>query len=183
MQSPSERSAVNPRVAKRSAPHVATENSEVVQERPKKWTRLPFEKSYVVAPNGCWEWVRGKFSHFGYGSFCKNGRAHYAHRVSYEMHRGEIPEGLEVCHRCDNPGCVNPEHLFLATHAENMRDARSKGRVARGDKIPRAVLNEEKVRLIRSMSHLSDEILGKMFGISAGGVWYVRTRKTWKHIA
>lgn len=75
----------------------------------------------------CWQWTASK-DRRGYGRFrlptCHIG----AHRIAYELTFGPIPEGLEVCHTCDNPGCVNPSHLVLGTHADNMRDSRDKGR-------------------------------------------------------
>jgi HNH endonuclease len=77
--------------------------------------------------NGCWLWVASHLPN-GYGRFNWNGRAGYAHRYAYEAAHGVIPDGMSICHTCDVRDCVNPDHLFAATHRENMRDMVSKGR-------------------------------------------------------
>ncbi len=81
----------------------------------------------VQKGDGCWEW-QGSRNKLGYGITSLRGRAIRAHRVSWEIVNGPIPDGLLVCHRCDNPACVRPDHLFLGTQIDNLRDMRTKGR-------------------------------------------------------
>ncbi len=90
-----------------------------------------FYGKYVVDDStGCWNWARGSFR-AGYGAIAHGKRTLKAHRVSYELHVGPIPAGMLVCHKCDNPRCVNPDHLFLGTVRDNALDMVSKGRAAR----------------------------------------------------
>lgn len=85
-----------------------------------------FEK--VDRSGDCWIW-NGSRDGKGYGSFYLEGRLHKAHRAAWMLLKGPIPDGIEACHRCDTPPCCNPDHIFLGTHAENMADARTKGRI------------------------------------------------------
>jgi len=86
-------------------------------------------KFEVNEETGCWEW-NGRINKGGYGKFTFNNKELTAHRVSYMLHKGEIPDGLHVCHTCDVRHCVNPDHLWLGTNADNMADKVKKGRFA-----------------------------------------------------
>lgn len=82
----------------------------------------------------CWEWAGGRNQGTGYGFFSVRSRTIGAHRAAWEVANGPIPAGIDVLHRCDNPPCVRPDHLFLGTHRDNMRDMRAKGRWSNGDR-------------------------------------------------
>ena len=91
------------------------------------WTKEERFWVKVVRGPDCWNWNGGKLVE-GYGRFVDRGKYVLAHRVSWEIHNGPIPEGLCVLHRCDNPPCTNPDHLFVGTHGDNARDRAAKGR-------------------------------------------------------
>ena len=139
-------------------------------------------RRFVDSSGDCWVWT-GSRNGFGYGQMSVNGRPRGAHRVSYEMHVGPIPKGMEVCHRCDNPPCVNPDHLFLGTHAENMADSLAKGRAARmlGEDASSAKLTAAQVDLIRRMSlgGMPNPAIARQFGVHTSTVWSAVVGKTW----
>lgn len=151
----------------------------------------------MFAPKHCIEWPRAKSS-AGYGQFRYAGRAVYAHRWMWVMCFGDIPDGMEVCHTCDNPACVNPAHLFLGTHAENMHDAAMKGRtssgdnhysrlhperVPRGDSHPHAKLNRElvsEIRKIHAEGGVEQSDLAARYGVCKATMHDVIHNKSWR---
>lgn len=127
-----------------------------------------------VTPSGCWEWQRGKnLKGYGHISIGRQRQA-YAHRVSYFVFNGPISEGMLVRHKCDNPSCVNPEHLEIGTQVDNMQDCKKRGRmsmppVARGVANHKTKLTEEQVAYIVN-SDKSNRELAEMFGVSQAAI-------------
>jgi HNH endonuclease len=121
-------------------------------------------------PDECWIWIGSQLPK-GYGTLsCGPQGNFYAHRVSYELHIGVIPRGQFVLHRCDNPPCVNPRHLFLGSHRDNMRDMVAKERSQKGTRNPRNKLSPNDVIEIRALYRsggVSMKALGERFGVSA----------------
>ena len=134
-------------------------------------------------PGGCWIWT-GATDAFGYGrvTLPRPRRPGLAHRAAYELWRGSIPSGLWVLHRCDNPKCVNPSHLFLGTPQDNVRDMTSKSRQARGAQNAAARLTSDDVSLILSSSE-AGTVLAAMFGVCASTINRVRRGETWAHLS
>lgn len=130
-------------------PLVKTDFSEEDQKR--FWMKVKMKSQ-----NDCWTWTAGR-NGSGYGAFKANGGQHAAHRVSYELSFGKIQEGLFICHRCDNPVCVNPRHLFVGTHKDNMKDMSTKGRSASGERHISRLHPERLARGDRHGSHLHPE--------------------------
>jgi hypothetical protein len=134
-------------------------------------------------PNsGCTLWLASTDTR-GYGRLEWNGKQRPAHRLAWEVVHGPVPDGLHVCHKCDVPSCVNPDHLFLGTNAENMADMKRKGRgrAPRGAENPSAKLTEEAVRAIRIDSRPATHI-AKDYGVSNVLVGHIKKRKAWKHV-
>ncbi len=130
----------------------------------------------------CWPWKRPAAA--GYGTFLANGKTHSAHRFAWMLAFGPIPEGMRVCHRCDNPPCCNPSHLFLGTQADNMHDRDAKGRtvIRRGEESAVAKLTRADVVQIRSISGVSQAEIGRRFGILQPQVSAIRLRRAWRHV-
>jgi hypothetical protein len=143
-----------------------------------------WEKVDVRSEAECWPWI-GSIDTRGYGTIGSDGGRPLmrAHRVSYEFAHGSIPDGLFVCHACDNRDCVNPNHLFAATQRENVRDMVRKGRrhSSAGDLNPSAKLKSDQVIAIRQDNRSSSEILAE-YEISISTLWAIRHRDTWRHL-
>lgn len=153
-----------------------------------------WQKVKVGEVDKCWEWQgsRGRtgygFTTWGERRIKRGSRSRRAaHRLSYIIHFGEIPEGLFVCHHCDNPPCCNPRHLFLGTNKDNMQDRHRKGRyntAEKGTDRYNSKLTPELVRYIRQKKSegMSDQNLSREIGVSRMAIWFVRTGKRWAHV-
>lgn len=130
----------------------------------------------------CWVW-QGYVSVRGYGQLTWMYRKHMAHRVSWEIHNGAIPDGLVVCHRCDNRRCVNPDHLFLGTSADNIADMVTKGRQSKGEAHPKTELSEGDVAEIRRLRNLGCTLtrIASQYNVSKSTIENITTGKTWKY--
>lgn len=149
-----------------------------------KLKRRLLSKIEVCARTGCWNWTAGK-NRRGYGQFWVGPTNRGSHRVSYELHCGPIPNGLHVLHRCDNPACVCPDHLFLGTNADNMADRNAKGRVARGRRFKTTKLTAEDVLAIRSAIGTEGparHAIAAKYGISNKYIRKIWDRKSWRDI-
>ena len=130
----------------------------------------------------CWPW-KGSVRGAGYGRIKHNGKDRLAHRVSYEINRGPIPDGMLVCHHCDNPSCVNPKHLFVGTQKENLADRNAKGRFhpVKGEQHGRSKLTEDQVKKIILDARPQREIAAD-FGIDRAMVSHIKRGHSWRHI-
>lgn len=143
-----------------------------------------FEDQYIPEPmSGCWLWT-GRMGNTGYGSVFYH-KTIGAHRASWKLYRGKIPNGLYVLHKCDTRPCVNPEHLFLGTQSDNMKDMVKKGRSTIGQKFgelsPLAKLSEKDVICIFKDKH-TQRVIAKKYGIAQSTVYKIKNKKRWFHI-
>ena len=145
-----------------------------------------WEKVDLGNDDDCWEWTAFKLA-TGYGTmwYDDEHKTEFAHRIAYSLEHGEIPEGMCVLHKCDNPSCVSPRHLFLGTKADNMEDATSKGRMAHGEANGNSKLTEEDVREARQAyaeGGISFESLRRRFGVSDVAIREAILGITWRHV-
>lgn len=130
--------------------------------------------------DGCWDWIGGKRKD-GYGIVIINYGHHRAHRVSYLAHKGSLAPGLVVCHSCDRPACINPDHLFAGTQRDNLHDMKTKQRHARGDTCGRRKLDSDQVRQIRADTRLQREIAAT-YGVDQSLISLIKSNKQWSHL-
>jgi hypothetical protein len=160
---------------------------------------------FVARGESCWEWTGSRNAN-GYGQFQMKTAGRWApwlaHRVSYWLEKGDVPDGMCVCHSCDNRACVRPDHLWLGTVADNNRDMSHKGRVRTGvgmehpsrkhpESLPRgedhvfAKLNDASVREIRSRRDAGEDALmvARMYGVSRTVIYKIHNRQMWAHVS
>lgn len=134
----------------------------------------------------CWEWNGGKYES-GYGQVSTpDGRSKVAHRMAYLAWVGPLEDGQYACHRCDNPPCMNPAHIFAGTHKENMEDCANKDRNVHGEKTPWSKLTENDVRNIRTAyatGEFSQRELGEAYGVSQSNISFAVRGRTWARVA
>lgn len=149
-----------------------------------------FQTRYEMHPGGCWEWY-GPFDKDGYGKIKRHGKTLRAHRVSYEIANGPIPDGLLLMHSCDNPKCVNPKHLTPGTVAANNQDMTRKGRNAQGtgeglrgaDNAQSRLTAIQVVRIrCRAAQGVSQAALAREYGVSQATIHKIIRRELWHHI-
>lgn len=143
-----------------------------------------FESKVMYEPNtGCWLWT-GALNNNSYGRLAIDNINKLAHRISYQIYKGEIPKDMLVCHHCDIPSCVNPDHLFLGTDLDNATDRMNKGRFRslHGEENGSSKLTELQVREILTSSERNKDV-AKRLDVSKQMVSQIRKRKIWKHVS
>lgn len=134
-------------------------------------------------PYGCWEWMAAR-SKSGYGKFRLPTADMWAHRMAWELTYGPIPGDQIICHKCDNPACCRPDHLFIGTHQDNATDRENKGRgrYLIGEQNGGSKVTEHDVAAIRKYRTIPNELWAIELGVSAKSVKLIRDGKTWKHL-
>lgn len=147
----------------------------LLESSPKNLFLSHIEKDYKT---GCWNWTASKTKD-GYGNF-GSGKGH-AHKFSYQTFIGKVPKGMDVCHTCDNRACCNPNHLFLASHLENMKDMVKKKRSKRGENAASSKLTEKEVLKIRKL--LENELpmteIANKFNVTPTTIRAIKAKKNW----
>lgn len=163
--------------------HSHNGRTQIIPVEIQLWSRVA-----KLSDDECWNWI-GKSTNWGYGRIKVKEKTKAAHRLAWELTFGEIPDGLHVCHKCDNRACCNPKHLFLGTRFDNMQDMVRKGRGVnnslRGEQSPSHKLTEEQVLLIRKLhsegaKNMSE--LAREMGVSRNAIHDIVWGKKWKHL-
>lgn len=137
----------------------------------------------IEKTESCWIWTGSKTNR-GYGIFTITGKVMSAHRLAWKIHKGEIPNGLIIRHLCNNPICVNPDHLALGTFQDNSDDRVKAGNTQKGSKNNLAKLNESQVIEIKKLlkQGISGAEVGRRFGVTRSGINSIKNNITWKHV-
>jgi hypothetical protein len=141
------------------------------------------ESHTMPEPNtGCWIWTG--FTFLGYGKIRVDGSSKLAHRVYYELIKSPIPSGMCLCHHCDTPACVNPDHMFVGSHMDNTRDKQEKGRMKKGESTRASKFKNAEVNIIREAHSLGYTMIGisRYFKVTHKTIAKIVYRETWRHI-
>jgi len=150
--------------------------------------------SVIMNKNGCWIWQKQLHYHYPYGitTFTENGRKSKqpAHRVSYKVFVGKIPKGLYILHQCDEPRCINPDHLHAGTQKQNMKEMRERNRAndksrgKKGSKHGMSKLTEEDIPKIKELykSGMSGTKIAKIYGVNNTMIYFILNGKNWTHV-
>jgi hypothetical protein len=145
-----------------------------------------WQKTVVKGPDDCWRW-KARLSPDGYGNLRIGKKRIRAHRFSWMLHNVEIPVGRVICHRCNNPWCVNPKHLYAGTMLENMRDCWGGGRMenrVRGERCHKSKLTQDDIISIRTAAArgISARELAAEHGVTRNNIDFIVSRRTWRHV-
>ena len=173
------------KAAEKTLPLAQKEINPSLFDKNRFWNKVDKSRG----PDACWPWTAHRFDK-AYGCFYLKGRVVRAHRVAWVLTNGQIPQsnkyhGICVCHRCDNPGCCNPSHLFLGTNADNVADREKKHRNTPGEANTSAKLTNDRVaKIIKAYAtgKVSHEDLARQFGVSSNTISRVTNRQSWKHL-
>ena len=140
-----------------------------------------FNRIDLIPFHTCWEWSAGKNS-AGYGAFYPKNKQILAHRYSYELHNGKIPDGHFVLHKCDNPSCVNPSHLIAGSQKDNLDDMDRKGRRYSGESHHSSKMNKHSVNELRVAANNGASVsdLSIKYGISQAQVYRIKNKELWR---
>jgi len=142
-----------------------------------------FEEKVELIPFSTCHWWNASIDKWGYGRIGVGGRNALAHRAIYEFLYGEVSKELVICHSCDNPSCVNPDHLFVGTHADNVKDRNTKHRQAIGERVGSSRLSESQVIEIRELKGTYSNVkIAEIYDVAPNTINAIISRRTWNHV-